>query len=303
MRDARKQVGSACPFCGCQKVYTMNDGKSQKCSNPECRAKFSSTAQSLIENTKIPLTEWFSLIYLSIRSRGKYPCIKFKAYNPSNALMIDMKLQLIYENIPKGEFTIEDKFSNSIKSLYLLNNKKNDYRKTNPGRQFLINQEEILDLNNEEVYRRMVTVTYKHIYYALDRKWIFEMFCEPEDVIAEVLIAIHDSGFKEISGALFIKMMRKCITRMWGDFVKTRPNIQNWYASYYKQWKRRCRQNISTPYCNDLIYERYRAKGVYNWREGKSSQEIREEIKKQRESIIEHRKRSGYELFLEYQSF
>lgn len=62
-----------CPFCGCDKIYTLTPPKDEnenkkiyhpyKCSHKECRLKFNSTTNTIFQGTKLPLTDWFFLIY------------------------------------------------------------------------------------------------------------------------------------------------------------------------------------------------------------------------------------------------
>ncbi|NCA75606.1 MAG: IS1595 family transposase [Alphaproteobacteria bacterium] len=53
-----------CPFCNCDKVYKLKNGKSYKCSNKDCKKIFSVTVGTIFENTKIPLSKWFLAMYL-----------------------------------------------------------------------------------------------------------------------------------------------------------------------------------------------------------------------------------------------
>lgn len=53
-----------CPFCGSDKVYTLNDNKTYKCASKECHKKFTVTVGTIFENTKIPLSKWFIAMYL-----------------------------------------------------------------------------------------------------------------------------------------------------------------------------------------------------------------------------------------------
>jgi transposase-like protein len=54
-----------CPFCGCEKIYSIENGKRYKCANNECHKKFSATVGTIFENTKIPLRIWFIAIYFA----------------------------------------------------------------------------------------------------------------------------------------------------------------------------------------------------------------------------------------------
>ena len=52
--------GITCPFCGNIKIYNTNRGF--KCS--KCLKKFSHTVATIFDNSKMPLTTWFFLIYM-----------------------------------------------------------------------------------------------------------------------------------------------------------------------------------------------------------------------------------------------
>lgn len=61
----------ACPFCGSINVHRFPNGRIFKCREKQCRSKFSVTAGTIYENTKIPLTKWFLATYiLSVHSKG-----------------------------------------------------------------------------------------------------------------------------------------------------------------------------------------------------------------------------------------
>jgi transposase-like protein len=54
-----------CPYCGYDKVYSIENGKRFKCANRNCYSKFSVTVGTIFEDTKIPLQKWFIGIYLA----------------------------------------------------------------------------------------------------------------------------------------------------------------------------------------------------------------------------------------------
>jgi transposase-like protein len=53
-----------CPFCNSDRPYKLKDNKTYKCSNKECKHKFTATVGTIFENTKIPLSKWFVAMYL-----------------------------------------------------------------------------------------------------------------------------------------------------------------------------------------------------------------------------------------------
>lgn len=53
-----------CPFCFSDKVYVIENSKRFKCGNSDCYKKFSVTVGTIFEASNIPLTKWFTAIYL-----------------------------------------------------------------------------------------------------------------------------------------------------------------------------------------------------------------------------------------------
>jgi transposase-like protein len=63
-----------CPRCGkSETVYNINLPWKWECSNPECRSgnayRFSLTAGTIFENTKVPLLTWFQVLYTMLQSK------------------------------------------------------------------------------------------------------------------------------------------------------------------------------------------------------------------------------------------
>lgn len=55
----------ACPHCGQEdKVYVIEGGKKYKCASPLCYKKFSVTVGTVFECSNLPLTKWFTAVYL-----------------------------------------------------------------------------------------------------------------------------------------------------------------------------------------------------------------------------------------------
>lgn len=53
-----------CPYCDCTKIYVIEGGKRYKCADKHCYKKFSVTTGSIYENSKLPLSTWFTAIWL-----------------------------------------------------------------------------------------------------------------------------------------------------------------------------------------------------------------------------------------------
>lgn len=54
-----------CPHCSQEdRVYVIDDGKKYKCASPLCYKKFSVTVGTVFHASNIPLTKWFTAVYL-----------------------------------------------------------------------------------------------------------------------------------------------------------------------------------------------------------------------------------------------
>lgn len=53
-----------CPYCGGGKVYKIEQGKRYKCGDKTCYKKFSVTVGTVFEASNVPLTKWFTAVYL-----------------------------------------------------------------------------------------------------------------------------------------------------------------------------------------------------------------------------------------------
>lgn len=56
---------TVCPYCGHGKCYTIEGGKRYKCASTECFKRFTVTVGTIFEASNIPLTKWFTAVYLT----------------------------------------------------------------------------------------------------------------------------------------------------------------------------------------------------------------------------------------------
>lgn len=65
LENSRWQDGKPhCPFCGCDKSYVIEGGKRYKCANNKCYKKYSATTGTIFENSKLPLSLWFTAMHI-----------------------------------------------------------------------------------------------------------------------------------------------------------------------------------------------------------------------------------------------
>lgn len=67
LRDLRWPAGVCCPRCGSLSVSTISTRDQWDCN--DCRYRFSLTAGTIFDNTKLPLWKWFVAVYLMIESK------------------------------------------------------------------------------------------------------------------------------------------------------------------------------------------------------------------------------------------
>lgn len=53
-----------CPYCGCEKWYSIEEGKRFKCGNSGCYKKYSVTVGTVFHASNIPLSTWFAAMYI-----------------------------------------------------------------------------------------------------------------------------------------------------------------------------------------------------------------------------------------------
>lgn len=68
LAEQRWQDGIECPHCECKNIYTLQGAnKRYKCA--KCRKQFTARANTIFEDSKIPLRKWFAAIYLILAHR------------------------------------------------------------------------------------------------------------------------------------------------------------------------------------------------------------------------------------------
>lgn len=70
---------AACHHCGTIGAYVIEGGKRYKCASKECGKKFSVTTGTIFENTKLPLSVWFTAIYLATNHKKGISSVQLAA--------------------------------------------------------------------------------------------------------------------------------------------------------------------------------------------------------------------------------
>lgn len=288
----RLEVHPGCPKCGELKLYTNSNGKNKKCSSPKCRYGFSVTSKSIILGTRMPLLEWLSMIYLYMKSKGRCSIAKYSGHTMTFATvyMIEARLRIIFEDIPKTEVTENYIFNEAVKNLF------KQYGKVPFKRQEVfsgkiynnvLDSSIEIDFNDAKHYSDLVIVANKLLAYGLMRRWYFFKFCSAEDIVSETFLSIADmEEHEKITGFFVLKVMKKTMQKMWDKCVKDNPNIDTWIKRYKLRFKQDGRMNMAKWYINSLI----KSSNNNTW---DSSNSINELIKSKRESLKKKREKRG----------
>lgn len=87
-----------CPHCGASKPYITNRG--YKCSQRDCRKKFSNTSGTLFQKSLVSLPVWFLLLYMMASNRKSISSVqigKNLGITQKSAWLIMHKLRLVFE--------------------------------------------------------------------------------------------------------------------------------------------------------------------------------------------------------------
>ncbi len=117
-----------CPTCGKRGAYRNSDMKHYTCRDIACKARFSVTVGTMMENTKLPLAKWFAAIWLiTAHKKGISSCqlardlgIGQKAAwflnHRIREMVIDKAPELLQDIVSVDETYVGGKWSNMKKS-------------------------------------------------------------------------------------------------------------------------------------------------------------------------------------------
>lgn len=278
-----------CPKCKCEKIWITRSGKMPyKCSNKECYFTFSLRSLSLIHASNLSFTTWLRLIFYYTSSKGKMSSSQMgEQLNFATTFLVDEKLKLIFDNIAKTGRDNYSVFEDAVKNIFILNDKRETINsKTLLNSNFLL-PTEILDFNKKLDYSKIIAFIKKTLYFYLHKRWIFILFCEPEDVMAEMFITIIESGVKECTGSFIKKMVYKTTGILWRRYCKEHPSLDNHFRNYHKEWQRDNARRIGKWYLAHLL-------STHKCEWGASFKEVRKDnelLNIKKAEIIEYRKK------------
>lgn len=290
MEECRWNGKPVCPSCGFDKIiYTLRDGKTKRCGNKTCRVDFTVTTKSLLSNTKLSIREWMGYIFLYAKTKGRFSVSNDKSINFITAFFVDVKLKEIFKSLPTALST-GHLFLQACKNIFNIVHQWEAFRKKELWNNKLIKSGELIDLGDPNTYNRIVIHCRKQLYYAINKRFIFHMFCTPEELIAECYISMSDSEISKVTGDFLIVALRKQQNKMWVKHIKDTPKLDAWVKNYNKEWKKMGRLNLGNWYVLSLINDKLKNSYFgYNY----SKDEILKMIQLKRQSLSALRLKNG----------
>lgn len=273
--DARKYIAKIrwsdgipkCTYCHNDKAYIIEKGMRYKCAAPSCKKRFSVTVGTLLEASKIPITQWLKGIFLYAKKRGgltSFDMAQALYITNKSAFALMDKLKFTFDKVEREGKDFKDIFQSFIYALiheydrYELVRNIQYYK--NP-----LHIKDIDDLSDMAQYDRLLRYTdyYIHVY----AHWMFLDFASPSDILSEVFIHLKEKKIKEYNAEIIIKLIQKKAGDMWMDFINRHPKFNSIYYGKSKEWKKLARATLKRSYIVDLIMDR------------KSNKLTREEVK------------------------
>lgn len=302
--SARKWLASvrwgewaSCPHCGNAKAYFIEGGSRYKCANKNCYKKFSVTTKTILEATNIPLNKWLILFFIYIKKRGKPSCYDLEdavnvgaatKMSSATTFLVTERVEYIWPKVDR----IGKQIDVVMSEMFMQCVYNYDAYVEHKHSAFYKNKyhiSELTDITDPKQYSILESyIKYYIIVFA--RKFIWNStFAHPKEVMTEIFLYLKDNNIREYNVESILKITWRVINNMWGDWIKAHPNSYRSRRLKQKESKRRYRRNLT----DSAVVE-----AVKNTKEGSkmSTQDIyrdKELIKKTRERIIAHRKKTG----------
>jgi len=69
-----------CPTCGQSGSYRNLDCKTYTCKSVKCKSRFGITVGTIMENTKVPLSKWFFMMYMMVLNQKNINAVEMASY-------------------------------------------------------------------------------------------------------------------------------------------------------------------------------------------------------------------------------
>jgi len=283
---------ATCPTCGTDRCYTQTN-KQFKCRNKECGTKFHPLIKTAFSSSKIEVTHLFKMMYLYIKSRRSFMSINYTERNIhlTNALIIDLKLKDIFENVEFVNAELLDIFNHGLSNLPSIKTGKDttyDKNKFFSRSYHIIPQtDDPIDLNDKTTYRNCITVISKLLYYGIHRNWYYLAFATPTEILSETYLYIYENleNDVELTNNIFIAAVKKTLHKMWYKYQMDSPKLKRSENRRAKKHKQAAILNLRKRYVKELMKKSKKYEDIY------FHINLNEEIEKYRQLLIEKRKK------------
>ena len=275
--------GPICPKCGKDSVYPYTRGEAgYRCSDRSCNTVFSVKSISFLKGSKFTCSEWLTYIKKYISNGRTLAISDTELVNHISFFFLQESLGMLLKGISR-KISEEDQFKEAIKNIFILKREK-----INRKNSFIYpNDIIIFDSKNTALYLKFIK---REIARYLNNRWIFFVFCEPEDVMSEMFVLFTDK-MTELNGKIFVELIRKTLSLMWREYVRGNPKLRRWMAEYNRQWKEDARKNVKSYYIKQLVKAQKEYKvSPSNWLEMKQNKSL---LLEKKEKIINKRIKQG----------
>lgn len=284
----REKYSNCCPICKCEKLYKNNNGINKKCA--ACKTNISVTVSSIMDGTKLPLQNWLKYIFLHAKTKGRFLVSGTKSHTFLASLIIDDKIKRIFYLIDKNNNpTIEAVFFEAVKNLFHLTAK--DLRRKESLKTYMIDPNEVYDISDSNTYNKILLFATKQMYFALHKRWIFEVFIEPSSLLAEAYINIKAADIQVLKGSIIVDSLQKTQNRLWYEHIKNTPRLSRYFEWYGRDYRRKGRRNLADTYIKRLIKDATRNKN--EWATELPPHDLAKTIIEKRDRIQKLREKRG----------
>lgn len=245
-----------CPSCGYdKKIYTLSNGVSYKCGNPECHKKFTATSNTIFDSIKLKLPSLFLGIWYMVKAGRSANELDFALATkqiPTQSVVAVMfdKIQLLLIDIEKYNRNHFDIFKDVIRNIKNKSKFSYHFKSENYKPWYLIG---IDDISQRLQYERVVKYARRRI---LSCKWIYvKDFVNPEEVVTECWLRLEKDNIREYNSHFIATMINRSVNKLWYDFVKSNPKMYEDMLKKGRYWKQQAVFRLKDYYIRSLIYK------------------------------------------------
>lgn len=285
-----------CPYCGYDRIYRTRSGSNDfKCASNKCYKKFTVKNGTIIRNSNISVIKWiwFAYKFVERNGRGSVSALDNKI-SWIAALGTDERLRDGFNVVDKKNKNKSEIFLELLRVLLSDNIIPHSSALELRKRASSIIDDKLYDFSNNNDYRIILAFIKKQQHYNVIRKYNFWIFCDPEDILAEMIVAISESGKSEFifQGSYLVSIVRKTISRMWVKYCNDTPKLSLFLYRYNKQWREDQNHNLGYSFVmKNLVSKFIKENHFVSSKDARKA--VAPKIIEERKKLIDFRKRNG----------